>query len=135
MVIVSIPLPADYATAYPEGTTTSQCLACGEIRVSVPGDHTDEWKKHSDYCEPLTGYGSADYELSGALSQATSIERADDIARGYGHASVTDALNWLRERTENSPVIPAHIPAGYCQRCANSGCGACDDFPNCPAGQ
>lgn len=31
-------------------------------------------------------------------------------------------------------VIPSHIPAAYCARCARSGVGACDDFPNCPAG-
>lgn len=23
----------------------------------------------------------------------------------------------------------------YCIRCANSGCGACDDYPNCPNGR
>ena len=35
----------------------------------------------------------------------------------------------------HTPVMPAvPIPAGYCGACARSGVGACDDFPNCPAG-
>jgi hypothetical protein len=54
MIIQPIPMPADYAEAYPPGTTASQCQTCGEIRVSIPGDLTDEWKKHFDYCEPVT---------------------------------------------------------------------------------
>jgi hypothetical protein len=33
------------------------------------------------------------------------------------------------------PAIPAHIPASRCAACAASGCGACDDFPDCPAGR
>jgi hypothetical protein len=32
------------------------------------------------------------------------------------------------------PPAPAG-PAAYCQRCARSGVGACDDYPNCPAGR
>jgi hypothetical protein len=34
----------------PEGTTASRCTACGEVRLSYPGDLTDEWKHHFDYC-------------------------------------------------------------------------------------
>jgi hypothetical protein len=34
----------------PEGTTAARCAACGETRLSYPGDLTDEWKHHFDYC-------------------------------------------------------------------------------------
>jgi hypothetical protein len=36
--------------------------------------------------------------------------------------------------TAEPPPAPAG-PAAYCVRCARSGVGACDDFPNCPAGR
>lgn len=50
--IVSIPLAAagvDPASV-PDGTTASRCTACGENRLHYPGDLTDEWKHHFDYC-------------------------------------------------------------------------------------
>ena len=41
----------------------------------------------------------------------------------------------MNEDEHHTPVMPAvPIPAGYCGACARSGVGACDDFPNCPAG-
>ena len=50
--IVSVTLAAasiDPASV-PEGTTASRCTACGETRLRYPGDPTDEWKHHFDYC-------------------------------------------------------------------------------------
>lgn len=41
--------PAD-AALVPDGTTASRCTACGEVRLSYPGDRTDEWKHHPDHC-------------------------------------------------------------------------------------
>jgi hypothetical protein len=40
---------ADPAT-FPAGTRASRCRACGETRLHYPGDRTDEWKHHFDYC-------------------------------------------------------------------------------------
>lgn len=35
---------------FPKGTTASRCTGCGEIALNVPGNLTDPWKKHFDYC-------------------------------------------------------------------------------------
>ncbi|MGH3426622.1 MAG: hypothetical protein ACRDQZ_03455 [Mycobacteriales bacterium] len=40
--------------SFPEGTSASRCTGCGESRLSYPGDLTDEWKKHFDYCDGQT---------------------------------------------------------------------------------
>ena len=50
--IVPVPL-ADAVpggSGVPEGTTASRCAACGETRLSYPGDRADEWKHHFDSC-------------------------------------------------------------------------------------
>lgn len=49
----TIELAPDYEipAEYPEGTIAMRCTHCGEIRLSIPGDFTDEWKKHFDYCD------------------------------------------------------------------------------------
>jgi hypothetical protein len=42
------------------------------------------------------------------------------------------------QRMNSAAIEPPPAPAGpaaYCARCARSGVGACDDFPNCPAGR
>lgn len=35
----------------PENATATRCTGCGEIRISLPDDHTDPWHHHEDeYC-------------------------------------------------------------------------------------
>jgi hypothetical protein len=46
-------VPAGAGTV-PEGTTASRCRSCGETRLHHPGDTTDPWKKHFDYCDGAT---------------------------------------------------------------------------------
>lgn len=70
-----------------------------------------------------------------------------DIVRGFiasklaGIISRSEIPPYIRQDERalipmhDIPPIPSHIPAGYCQRCTNSGVGACDDYPNCPAGR
>lgn len=49
------PTAAQIPDHYPPGTTAKRCTGCGETRYRVPGDLTDEWKKHDDYCEDSGG--------------------------------------------------------------------------------
>lgn len=48
-------LDVETSAGFPEGTTASRCTGCGEVRISVPGDHSDEWKNHFDYCPAEDG--------------------------------------------------------------------------------
>ena len=51
-VIQPCAAPAE-AGAVPEGTKASRCRACGETRLHYPGDTSDPWKKHFDYCDGM----------------------------------------------------------------------------------
>jgi hypothetical protein len=76
------------------------------------------------------------------FTHAASETQRPDIVRGYLASKVTGII--VRSDipligTDPDPIIPlgdvpAHIPAEHCQACVRSGVGACDDFPDCPAG-
>ena len=47
--------------------------------------------------------------------------------------------NWAQDQAamdleDHPPFIPGTLTA-YCRRCAASGVGVCDDYPDCPAGR
>lgn len=58
--------------------------------------------------------------------------QAKHLSRVPADIGVSDPL--INITDVSLPPIPAHIPAANCRRCAASGVGACDDFPDCPAG-
>lgn len=76
-MIRAIKLPGDYKTVYPEGTTASQCLLCGEIRTHVPGSEHDEWKYHAQDCEaPNPAFSQLSKEVEYLHHRVTALARA-----------------------------------------------------------
>jgi hypothetical protein len=89
----------------PDGTTASKCRACGETRIHRPGDLTDPWKKHTDYCagsaEDETISGEAGIqdtahtvpgELDAAYARSTG-DRFDGLTHPDGHDGVATAID------------------------------------------
>jgi NTP pyrophosphatase (non-canonical NTP hydrolase) len=95
--------------------------------------------------EVVRGYLAA--KISQIITRADIKSYAEELEPLWPDPTVNrlaamHGANWhaareptLGEEFRKEPLIPAHIPAGYCARCVRSGVGACDDFPNCPAGR
>jgi hypothetical protein len=74
----------------------------------------------------------------GAAGRERALEDTPDLSRGW----IPSPEDWARVRrtrpedefTIQEPPAPVGL-ARYCARCAASGVGVCDDYPNCPAGQ
>jgi hypothetical protein len=78
-----------------------------------------------------------------AAAQAYELQAADETVHKWEfgeHPISRCQVDWCgryRGQRRDSTAIeppPAPGPAAYCARCARSGVGACDDFPNCPGG-
>ena len=79
--------------------------------------------------EPMTE-DSPDYEYDPSLGL-----RGDPVEPRPAVNPPQDLPSAPQPYADDEPPRPAAGPAAYCAACARSGVGACDDFPDCPAGR
>jgi hypothetical protein len=91
--------------------------AAEEIHRAPPPEDTYQFTEHHisecryDWCG----------RHAGQRRETAELERRERHMRGT-------------EKFHEPPPAPAG-PAANCRRCARSGVGVCDDYPNCPAGR
>jgi hypothetical protein len=99
-----------------------------KFRPPEPHDIPAEEQQAAAYRYMQKVYGEA-IGISGQIEYGTAIhEQLEAYCAETGDQMV-------QHYPENEPPPPPAGPAAYCVRCARSGVGVCDDYPDCPAGR
>jgi hypothetical protein len=117
-------------------------LTLAAVQAEATGAHAKHGSKSMLYGSDdrririlLEEVGEVARELNDAEIEERPVDR-DKIVRELLQSAAM-CLTWVEAKEGGHPDAPppAPGPAAYCRRCAASGVGACDDYPDCPAGR